>query len=677
MLQNTTSERTKMETMAANHPVVVGIITAMAVVTFCAIILDVSFFSYTNIISESSMLETTVFRAVVFTAIAMFLIIKGHLLTKVFYGVKVVHFAIIMILSTGCILEITRADGRIMNRIAGKMAALFGGEIDTRILIIKITIMLICSFLFAVAVTAIIGMAKYLSSREVMQMSPDSNLRMYRFLGYALLMVMIAVLLIKTSSFSLEWDDIEWTIDEIVGKNFNGINMRLLQNGYNMPLYYWVLAIFYNGFARGYAPVFLPSMIAVVGGIILTSNVAKKLGGEKLKYITMAISSISVALMVQGGWRIRPYGFVFCFAALVLYTYINRLQKENWKSIAWYGLAMTLFLYAHWFGAIVILFYALCDLYLCVKKVVRFRCITSYLFAGGIFLIWFGLVLTNITHSEVNTWAARVPVFLSPLWTLVYMAGGCVLMVLPFLTAVLISKKKMTKDMKENIANKSLFWMQNLLSIIWTIIIVFFVSKFVSKGSSFYIDRYFFIILPQVVLLTAYGIKRIVCYGEAFKQKDNNQNGVARVFMVTIALIAAVNFSYAWIFASQNEGSFKGASEFLASQDNIHNSDVLVIGRKGARAWADYYFVKQGVELPANVVSYINWETEEKKFTLFVEQGEVLANEIELTPEDLLNYQYVYVYEIGLTDGFAEIMAQHFTLVNQEPVLKLAMYERN
>ena len=537
------------------HPVLTGAMVAITLWFSCGIILQVSYFSYSEMRNRIVYVLSAVIIATILVSLAMYLIIKGGLLSKIFAGVKGIQFAITLLISTILIVEWGYCGLEITNIIALGLAAV----------------------LFAIALTAVIGIVKYLASKETAE-SGETNLKGYRFLGYALFAAMVLLLLVRTTSLALEWDDVEWTLNEIIGRDFKGINSQLIRNGFNMPLYYWVLALFYNFLPHGKAIVFLPSMIATVAGIVLLSNVAKKLGGDKLKYITLSVASISVALIVQGGWRVRPYGFVFCFATLSLYMYINRLKEESWRNIICYGLAMMLLLYSHWFGAIVVFFYALCDLYLYFKKAVHLRSTTSYFLAGGTFLVWFGLVVTNLTHSEINTWATRKPVLLSPVWSVVYITGGCVLAIVPFLLVVLISKKRLTKNTKENIANKSFIWIQCFLSIMWTLIIVFCVSN-MTTDKSFYLDRYFFIVLPQAILLTAYGIVQILKRAEGFQETSTGKSAL-RTFVKVMVIVAIVNFSYSWIFASEAQGTYKGAGEFLAKEANIHNADTLVIGRR-------------------------------------------------------------------------------------------------
>ena len=185
----------------------------------------------------------------------------------------------------------------------------------------------------------------------------------YHIVGYTLLAMMAIVMLSLSSAQSFWLDELEWTIGKVANKSFAEITTQLLEDGYNMPLYYYTLAILYPLVPFGEVYLCALSIIFVLIGIIFTRLAAREIGGERLGFTALCIASLSSVLMIQGGWEVRPYAFYFCFSALTLWLWFRRTKNENRRNITAFGIAMTFLLYSHWFGVVLLAFYGISDLF--------------------------------------------------------------------------------------------------------------------------------------------------------------------------------------------------------------------------------------------------------------------------------------------------------------------------
>ncbi|KAA6365460.1 MAG: hypothetical protein EZS28_039013, partial [Streblomastix strix] len=171
----------------------------------------------------------------------------------------------------------------------------------------------------------------------------------YDILSICALAFMLLFMLAFASRQSLWRDELYWTVGIITGEAFNnqGMFRILLEQLYNLPLYYVIVKPLY--YILPYGEIFLrmPSILFAFFGVIILANTAKKIGGKELGLYTLCIALTSSILITQGGWEFRPYSLMFFCAALTLLMFINRLQQETNKNIICHGLALLLLVYSH------------------------------------------------------------------------------------------------------------------------------------------------------------------------------------------------------------------------------------------------------------------------------------------------------------------------------------------
>jgi hypothetical protein len=460
------------------------------------------------------------------------------------------------------------------------------------------------------------------------------TIRGYHIIGFGMLVLMTLVMLEFSSAQSFWGDELEWSLGRVMNKNFEEITRQLLQDGYNMPLHYYALAIIYPlvPFGEGYLSSL--SIAFVVIGIVFLYLAAKEIGGERLGFITLCVASLSGTLMSQGGWEVRPYAFYFCFSALTVWFYFKRTKRESWKNIMAFAFAMILLIYSHWFGAIMLIFYGISDIFLCVRRKIKIRCITSYLIAGGAAMPWF-LMMVLAVKSNLSTYWAVVPGWLSPASSIKYLLGGDALSPYLFAVAVIIGFIILLQSIHSKEWTTTLFlWVQTLSSTAWMIGVTFVYSKFVNPNGSVYVARYFFAIIPHALLILAFGIKSI---GELLKGSEwtSNKIKIAAYFAVFLVIVGVANYSSAIIQVMSPYQAFRESAEYLAADESAYADDTLVVTASSGSAWIEYYFVKHGFAIPYNVATGRTAD-----LILIVKDSERISSLFTL--DDLLTYEKVY-----------------------------------
>jgi uncharacterized membrane protein len=468
----------------------------------------------------------------------------------------------------------------------------------------------------------------------------------YKIISVCALVFMTIFMVAFASRQSFWLDELDWMIGIITGKSvfnnklFTGMFQILLEQGYNLPLYYLIEIPFYKLLPYGEVFLLIPSIIFVIAGIIILSKAGKLLGGERIGFFTLCISVTSYTLITQGGWEIRPYSITFCFSALTLLMFIKRLKVETRKNIVLYSIALLLLLYSHWFGSILALFYGFIDVYLCIKKKVSFKCLLAYIAAGVFFLPWFILMVFHHVN-DLGTYWSQIPRLIEPVLSIAYLLSGtvlyCLLFAIGFFVIIIRRIKTLNKASPSVITH---IWFYMIIGIIWVIVPVFVYSRFINRSGSFYVWKYFFVIMPFVFLITAYAFSELYNSIERIHSKTKKQ-AFHVLILLLFCFVGFRNYHQAYSNTSAIQEPYREAAEYLSKDSQIYAEDTLIICSSGS-AWIEYYFNKRGYTIPANVAVY-----QEKSQTtiLFIDHGDYKEPAV-LPEEQLLTYKHLYLFEV-------------------------------
>lgn len=432
----------------------------------------------------------------------------------------------------------------------------------------------------------------------------------YRIIEYIILAGMAVFLLANASAQSFWSDEIS-----TLGYIHSGTTVFDMMKGYmvtdavNLPLYPLILYIVYRIVPYGEVYLLLPSIIFTISSLWVIGSIGYMCGNEDTELYAVGLGSVSYWLICRGAWDIRCYSLLVLLSATTIYFYMRRTKEETNKNIIGYGISMLLLFYTHWFGALMMVFFALYDLFLYIRKKVAFKCIISYLFAGGLFLPWCIAMLATTTRDLLgNNAASSSPTIESIKALLMYLSGDsflCMLILCWGIIVVVISCWHYRKNDKN-------FYLPLIGSCIWVIGLVYAYCAYLNPNGSFFENKYFLVLLPQTLSIMSFGLSQTKCQILSFTSKKRKQ--LLKVTEVLIILATAIiygrlvwcNYNECYEFAHEIRMPYRQCAEYLVETGEIYDDDVLVVSAETStltEGWYDYYFRKKGNDLPSN--SYV------------------------------------------------------------------------
>jgi len=514
---------------------------------------------------------------------------------------------------------------------------------------------------------------------------PSHRNKKTRFwISVVLLVIMLTVMVLFASSQSFWYDELEWSIGKVAGMNFVEICRQLLKDGYNMPLFYWILAILYRIMPYGEIYLLLPNILFILVGITLLYRVSQQLGGENVAFYSLVISTITTILLVMGAWELRPYALLFCTSTLTLLAYLSRRQAENWVNILFYAGSIILLLFSHWFGAIVILSYGLMDVSLWVKRKIQFKSFLSYILAGLVFLPWVVMVFLRVEQDLSAYWASQPMIFdffsvilflLSYNWiTFLYFILSCWILWFTFL-------KERRNHSPSPLTSA---FIQLMYSILFVIGIDYLYSRYINTNGSVFVFRYFIVLLPHVVLLLACStdivMKNLYHIAKLWKIP---QKMLLLICITLFLIIGVMNYSNAIQSIKSVFQPYRETAQFLTNQALSFQDNTLIITSSAGESWIDYYIQKRHFDLPENIASGNTIENFHSKMLYTSPISLIVKNGIEtdstiLTTNEILRYEHLYLFQNNnyFEKQFMQWVSQYYQLKYTNKQLHLVLYSK-
>ena len=445
------------------------------------------------------------------------------------------------------------------------------------------------------------------------------------FICSIILLSGMSVFLFQNASMQSFWSDEMSTIGYIRSdiSFFEVIKGYMLEDAVNLPLYPLILKVFYEIVPYGETYLLLPSIVFLIIAIIMIAMLGYKCGNEDVSFFCICFGTISSGAICYAAWDIRCYSLLILLSALTIFAYIKRNEDENLKSIWLYGIFMLLLFFTHWYGAVMMMAFAISDFILWLYKKIHIRCIISYLFAGGILFIYLVLMLLN-TKRNLSSHYGK-PGIEHIIKTLYLLTGGRFLCVILFLIGCIsLIMIGIIKQEKKNVIPSIL-----VFSCVWT----FGTTYFIKEGT-FFGDRYFLVILPQVILIMALTVDNAL--KTIFKKSDEllkQYSGVVKRVVIIVVILyfgkyIYQNYQNCYEFHMDERMPYRQSAEFLASAGDIYQEDTLLLSTETCNlteAWLEYYFEKRGFSLPERVIAYSSHrETDTLEYWSMMSEEEIL-----------------------------------------------------
>lgn len=460
-----------------------------------------------------------------------------------------------------------------------------------------------------------------------------------------------------------------------IGYIRNGLSLKEMFSTYlfldtNLPFYSTILYIWYRIFPYGEQFLLIPSILFCAGGIIFLAASVSQLKGERAGFIALCLGCSSNAIIWQGAWEARCYSLVFLLSAFTMWAYVNKMLNASRKNLFIYGLAVTLFLWTHWFACILLAFYGLSDLSMIIRK----RCSWKTLFCYPVGLLsycpWLVVSFMSKRHELEDFWT-EVPKWKNMPWTvLFFLSGRRILWYICLIMGALICVKAMINLISKSAEKSPVIDLGCIftISIGGVIGTVFFYSAYINPQGSLYVERYFMVIAPQILMITAWGIDCLITMADkSLLYLNSKYNWIKKAIPIAARGIVALGLCIYWVLCYKEayvsirkpREEFRQLSDYLLEDGGIWNDNAVLVGSNRycvLDGFVDYYFVKRGYEEPYNIVDGEIHQEAESRFYKNYKQWPM---------ENLLEFEWMYCLKIhmGYDDELREFLDENYQLM--------------
>lgn len=469
--------------------------------------------------------------------------------------------------------------------------------------------------------------------------------------------------------------------DEIasIGLVRNGVSLSevidtCLRVDGNLPLYPVILYGIYRMMPYGERFLLIPSILFCLAGIVLLAFSAGRLKGKRAGFIALCMGASSGILLWQSAWEIRCYALTFMLSAFALYAYIGKSIRPDRKRIVLWSISFALFLWTHWFAAILLAFYGLADLLLVFLRKISWKQLLCYVPGSLLYVPW--LILSfYYEHGDLKTYWGEAPQWKNMVWTILfYLDGSRILWYVCLLTCAALFFCAIRALRRPVPAKKRKFLWGGVFCAAatgWTIGIVYLFSRYLMDSASLYVERYFTVIQPHILLVTALGLDCILDFADNTAKTEiwtvpKMPVKLSRItaWAVRAAVFLLLAFSFVQNYQNQYAAirtpfqQYREIAEFLNEEKGILDEKSLFMGSNRycmLDGFIHYYFEKRGYEPPVNITGCMALSEQESRF---------YGDYTKYSEEELLSFDRIYCLRIHMSmdDALLQFLETHYQL---------------
>lgn len=432
----------------------------------------------------------------------------------------------------------------------------------------------------------------------------------------------------------------------------------------NLPLFPLVAALWYRLLpANDRLMLLLPGIFAAAS-LVVTASIAERNFGKREGIFSAVLMFISIRPVINCGFELRAYAFMLFFAALTLYFYFGKNTEKDMKSRVLFALSVLLLIYTHYSGAILVAVLALIDFVKVFLKKLKFMDILPYFAAGVLFLPWFILMLVNKEKSISSFWVDP-PTVPEIARTLKFLLSNNEAIYVLFLISLVIVLVRISESVfkKEPSEDKVCTAFEMLAAVFSMIFIVFIYSAVINPGGGFFVKRYFLVLLPTVISVTAFGYIRILDFISTGNGAEDNARLFAVLSLFVLIYFGFVNLSEIRETSGTSWETFREAAAYVRNEGILEGGEdtalVCSVNPRASAGFAEYYVRRGGRENAVNTVSL---------------QGEDPVRE--MSRYDRIYLVYVHRDLENLDPGIKETLDRDYRLVKEDESVRAAVYER-
>lgn len=392
-------------------------------------------------------------------------------------------------------------------------------------------------------------------------------------------------------------DYISGSLGEVLSTSMNSIS--------DPPIYYTLSWIWYNIFPHSEKwLLLLPELITVLA-IYLMGYFASLNQGIRSGIITLILTASTELVYTQCAFENRQYALWFLMCVLVFQAHTNFVENKTKKSMVIYIVMLVLTVLTQYISIFLCLAFFVCDIILWKKEdsYKKDKSLLMPYMIGGAAALPVGIIVLvkyiqrydSSAGSFLAFWA-NTPDMNSIIETFLYLIRSNVVWL--FFTAfgcahIIMRIIKGKSDWHE--------WILLEIPVLF-FVLNYFYSASLNRMGSFWVSRYFTMLLPQIIMICALEVEYLVGF-------FSTSRAAARTMMLGLGFFLGVQcWDNVAERVSKEREAYEGAADWLYNQTkDIYKSTTLVIDCEDVRAnraWYNYYLTKEGLRDDINCVSY-------------------------------------------------------------------------
>lgn len=452
--------------------------------------------------------------------------------------------------------------------------------------------------------------------------------------------------------------------DELAQICFVSKNLRfaVLEDPHAPPLFQVLSFFWYKWTPYGEKWLLLLPELLTAGAVFVIGLTGREYYNYLIGITGALMAAFSYPVVIQCGHHYRQYALLFLTCSLALYFFLELVEEKNkrqYKSLIAYTCSIVAAAYTHYFGVFILVPYFIYDAFLYWRwKYSSTKFVLPYVVAGFAYLPWIYYVF-KYHFGVAGSWQP-VPDFNLFCDLLNFLCGNDYLVVLCLIVGIIVSCWNFNRTSEENKFDFKSFLLPFV--VFFLILGIYFYATQIAIKSTFWVNRYFLCLLPNIYLLIAIGCVFCgECLGKVFRNKKMKYIGV--VAITTIALLPQIRGNTELAVAKGEP--YRETADFIYAQSNdIFNDDTVLISTSGVReeanweknGWLEYYITKQGRRDKINLITQYDFNKN--------------------NPKTYSRIYLAYLHNDKLTDKTEALLNQFFELKSDNKKLRVKTYVR-
>ncbi|MCR4907920.1 MAG: hypothetical protein K5985_03750 [Lachnospiraceae bacterium] len=425
------------------------------------------------------------------------------------------------------------------------------------------------------------------------------------YLAFAFLMLAFCLMQAGVQSFWLDELSLLGTITK--DKGLVDILMQYLRvDVTNLPLFPLAAALWYRLFPASDRIMLLLPSLAAAAGCVFSALAAEELFGKRAGVFTAALYAFSGSIITGCAMEFRAYAFMVFNVSLLLFVFFRRglflagglSAKARFGREFLFTVSLVLLLFTHYMGAVFVLFLGIAELVFVLSRKEKARSLIPYFISGALFSAWFILMFMNKEKSIGSFWPDKPTLPMLARMVRFLLSGRESLFILLLFAVFLIVFRLFSAFASGRPFGKAL---SGALILLWcsggTVGLVFIYSAVINPAGGFFVNRYFFVILPALFILMGLGLKE----GTDILSGGNRERALELAFVATafiVCYLGLINYRGVREETGVSYEPFREAAQYLRETggEELHAPGSAVVCSVNPRATAGFteYYLRNG-----------------------------------------------------------------------------------